>query len=578
MAGPGLAAQVYAGFGGKASPLSVSAAAKLGFLANPYVQAAVVFGTPIINALLRPKRKVVDQFVELANLDAIHARYAYGGPVDIPGTYGWSNSRLIEVPFGAHYGAPQINIKRQRILDRIVYLSEGELDSLTSIKLDNDLINLEKLSGRDEYIPSDTTSKYYGKFFVTPYFASTSRPMDLETNYGDKAIDWKMGYHDPNVSYLHIGFMEVLEAQNSQTEIQFWTRRGIPQSISTQGKAMKVFDLSKYPNHGSAPKVWTNNPISILYDYLIRKSTALGQPLTDDDFDWHWMLEGYAYCGQRIENDYDLYAQATGVKLPYGQIAESVFANYPRHSKQYSFSGVIDSADDSDRETEDVLNRFKAAYLGDLTDIGGKIAPIVGRFRNPRVTIRTDDWVDNPVRTSQPNVENLYNTLTIRHQSQTKNYRVNEIEIKNDFAIERDGREIPAPSTIEIHDCTDEAEIYRKGNNILRVTTKKDLVEGSIIGRLDAVQGETLAITIDETGIQDGVYLIREYRYDRESNQTRLELEQTELADFSNDFRFQDGSVRAFLTPQRGILAAPDLGIPQDVLLGRRSRRLCLDL
>ena len=581
-AGIGVGTAARAGFQSAATAtagqvIAPTALVKLGFLANPWVSAAVTVGVPILNFLFRDRPRVVDTYETLSHPEKIYERFCYGGPIDIPGSYCWSASRDIDLeddPLGRTFlvamglvvdgGEPVV--KKARIVDRIIYLSEGELDgSPTSVKFDGECINLKRApaaGGFSGYYIAESTgtpveSPYAQKFFVRPYYATTQGPTDLVTAYPvGRIYDWRPQYHRSSVSYAHIGFIEFLEANTETVETNFWSSRGIPSSITLQGKGMKLWDLSKYPNHRGSAKVWTNNPVSVLYDYLVRKGYR------DSQFDWHWMMEGYEHCGQTFVNDFRKYDLRTAQTLGAGQIQNSKYRYYPTRSKRYSFSGIVDKNLDQQRETEDVLARIKTAFVGEITNTGNRIAPIVGKFRNPTITITNDMWVERPTRRTQPPVEDLYNVLTVELAPQSNSYETKQITLKNRFAIERDGREIPAPMVVRVDDCTDELEVWRKFKNLLKQMGKFELIEGSVIGNLDALVGETVSVVIDEEGINNGTYIVRESQYDQspDIHATRLELVHIDAQDYSSTLdELIDGSLRRIGNPAEGLTAGPTL-------------------
>ena len=504
---------------------------------GPLVKAGIVFGASLLYRLLgRQVPQRVPRDTTTLRGDKVTPRHVYGGIVRAPGTRTFENKRVIErETFAGYIDGRNVQIARNTdlpakwgvpttvtelsVLDRMIYVSEGELDSLIGLTIEGEYVGLRKHPTENIYIPPPG-AKYHGRLFATPYFMSQARPDIPDYREGHYLI-WSPENHDPEISYLHVGLIEPRKVTNKQTVSDFWgVREGkqdrpIPREINGVFRGKKVRDLSKFPNHNTQPKVWTNNAFACFYDFL---REVIG--LQDSDIDLYRILEGYNECGQVIANNYQRYEGATGTALSEGQFAENFYAHWPEKSIQCSVAFVVDEGD----ERSDAADQFALNFQGDIIETGGKVSPFVGTYREPTLTLDDSMWQGQPQRVAQPPLSHQFNTLTVRHYPAARNFQAHEFTVKNEDAIAKAGRELAAPQVLEFASCSDETEVYRKASNLLYQAANHEQIEGYVAGRLSGIPGETVRLTSASLGINALTYQIREKRYAPKEHRTWVEL------------------------------------------------------
>ena len=423
------------------------------------------------------------------------------------------------------------------VLDHLLYFSHDELSALHGLFLDNTPIPLTPSfgpvydAGSPLYVPlEDDDRGYRGRMGVHPYFTEETLPQintfsyDAYTNtryrrtgtadlnlpalYGDSTPRWREEYLD---AIKVASFARVSLAGYGEG---FWRNRPYPTTIDALVSGVPVYDLSQYPNHLTADRVYTNNAYSVLYFVLKEKYGK-----DDDELDMASLLEAYNYSDVILEVDYNQY-EADRTTLANGNDAVD-YSNYPAQSRRYAFDGIV-TTEDTDLKRE--LARFNLATNGTVVPARGRLVFRCGKLYAPvSVAITDADWKRAPTRISQLPTDQQYNAVTVRYRNQTRNFEEVEERIVDEEAAQRDGHERDAPGVLVMDNCNDPTAVRRKVIAQLAKHRRIQMVEGEVIGLADGYDvGDTVPVDCTSLGLNRANFILGEVERSPNTDETKL--------------------------------------------------------
>ena len=460
---------------------------------------------------------------------------------------------------------------RANILDHVLYFSHDELTALHGLFLDETPIPLEPSfgsvydAGAPLYVPPETDDRgFRGRIGVHPYFTEETLPnintftydaytntryrrtgtadLNLPALYGDSTPRWREEYLD---AIKVASFARVSLAGYGEG---FWRNRPYPTTIDALVSGVPVYDLSQYPNHLTADRVYTNNAYSVLYFVLKEKYGK-----DDDELDMASLLEAYNYSDVILEVDYNQY-EADRTTLANGNDAVD-YSNYPAQSRRYAFDGIV-TTEDTDLKRE--LARFNLATNGTVVPARGRLVFRCGKLYEPvSVAITDADWKRAPTRISQLPTDQQYNAVTVRYRNQTRNFEEVEERIVDEEAAQRDGHERDAPGVLVMDNCNDPTAVRRKVIAQLAKHRRIQMVEGEVIGLADGYDvGDTVPVDCTSLGINRAPFIMGEVERSPNTDETKVTATR-------EDDVYSDGF---FLPPLAPVdVSAPFTETPDDI-------------
>ena len=481
--------------GGSAAAVNVGLSYLVGGGFNPYAT-GILIGTSILDSLLStdpppppPTRQQIlfgkDTYKQwVFGYGPLPVRTQYGGSFRREGVSGLPDKWLAAIQTATNAGALTIaknqleDLQGWSICDLIVYLSHGNMNSggIRGIFIDDQYISLTSNAFSNYTTPATpllyptgypiggnpVTDNYTGKLLLTPAL-SGALPTDtalnsiaLGTAYAAvrNGISWNNEWVNGIGEYNNTAWARISLVEPLLPGKTFWTDREFPSRISLLAEGIEVFDLSQYPNHRTAAKVWTDNAISIRY-YV--ETEIIGTP--EAEIDMASVLESYNYAEDVITYDFAKYREGRAA-ITNGQDSATYTGRLPRRGRRYAFNGIIGSDQPDIRRIRD---RLDFAANGRTVPSGSGMAILAGHPRAATsVFFKDEDYVENPERVVQPDVDRSFNAIRVRYKSQMFGFAEREIIIRDQDAVDRDGREILRRGTLVIEDAPNDLAVHAR--------------------------------------------------------------------------------------------------------------------
>ena len=520
----------------------------LGLLAgtgfNPYA-AGLIFGTTLLDSLFSqdppPPPPTRQQILFAKN---IYRQYAFGYlPVPMRTLFGGSFRRLRDglpdkwlAGISGEGTAAAATALRDAdedyswsCLDMVGYFSHGAFNpgGVRGIFFNDQYVALDRTDYADYSendplyyatgwpIGGNPDNDYTGKVLFTPSFGRPSFPtispaVDLDDIYRYTTPAWFPEYHNSNISYGRVTLVEPLLAEES-----FWRDRDFPNQVRLLTEGIKVFDLSAYPDHFSAPRVFTDNAISIRYFFETQIAGLL-----DTDLDMGALLESYNYAEEIIPYDYRAYT-APGALLSQGQDDAVYTDRLPNSGRRYSFNGVISTENADIRKIRD---RLDFACNGRTVPSGTGIAVLCGKARSPTTVSFSDvDYHTQPKRIVQPDIDDAYNAIRVRYNSQMQGFNDREVVVRDLQAIARDGQEIVRRGVLAIEDAPNDVAVNARVIAELIEHREDRIIEAVVIGiRSDVRVGDVIHLSSANLEIRDKLFVCANRELNFNENTTKF--------------------------------------------------------
>lgn len=453
------------------------------------------------------------------------------------------------------------DIQGWSVLDIFGYLSHDQMEvsGVRGIFIDDYYVPLTNSTASDYgtntplYYPlghpinGQLSNNFTGKFLVTPSFGRGDFPsldasIDPADIYKYTTPAWGENFHQSNISYARISLIEELNPNTI-----FWTERGFPNNLRLLAEGIKVYDLSQYPDHLTAPLVWTDNAISIRYFFETRIAGLL-----DTDLDMSALLESYNAAEEIITYDWNAY-DATNTRVINGQDIADYTDRMPRRGRRYSFNGIISTEQPNIRQIRD---RLDFAANGRTVPSGTTLAILAGQNKAPvqvngvDVHFRDEDFVENPQRIVQPDIDNAFNAIRVRYKSQLAAFDDREIVIQDTQAVARDGQEIVRRGVLAIEDAPSDVAVQGRVIGELVEHRNDRFVECIVIGiHVNIRIGDGVRLSSTALEINNRAYTVANRELNFNENTTKFVLRAQ-----------SDAYADRFVTPELETipLAAPD--------------------
>ena len=435
------------------------------------------------------------------------------------------------------------------VCDLIGYLSHGNMNAggIRGIFIDNFYVALTSNAFSDYTTPSaapllyptgypiggnPVTDNFTGKMLVTPALSGnmpTLSPLtDLDAAYAavPNGISWNDEWIDGQGDFRDTSFARISLVEPLIPGKTFWNHREFPSRIRLLAEGIEVFDLSQYPNHRIRPKVWTDNAISIRYFF---ETEIAGTP--EAELDMASILESYNYAEDIITYDYTKYREGRRA-ITNGQDKDTYTGRLPGRGRRYSFNGIISTEQPNIRQIRD---RLDFAANGRTVPSGSGLAIIAGHPRAATsVFFKDEDFVENPQRIVQPNVDDLFNAIRVRYKSQMLGFDDREITIRDQAAVDRDGREIIRKGVLDIQDAPNDLAVHARVVAELIEHRNDRYIEAIVVGIYNNVRiGDAITVSSTALEIDSKKYYVanRELNFNENTTKFVLRAESNAIAD-----------------------------------------------
>ena len=284
-------------------------------------------------------------------------------------------------------------------------LSEGQVNGYTKLYIDDKEVPLSTYTHASQATP--TSGEYKDKLVAQFYDGRDSQTVSSLLN---EAPGWSSTHRLQGLSYIACRFewkgFNTTENPNNNPY------KGMPRiNVLLQGKKVKdatTLSAGHSTAYGSETEVFTNNPVSVLLDYM--RNPRYGKGLPNDSFDFASFKTAADLCDQTVN-----YTSSTT-------------------GKAFTCDAVVDSGQTIMNNTKILLSVFrgimpyqtgqyycKIEHGGDDTDISATPASPSTVF-----TITTDHIIGG-VSLQGPNKKNKINRAVITYVDPNSDYQANQV-------------------------------------------------------------------------------------------------------------------------------------------------------
>ena len=413
--------------------------------------AAVIAFSSILSKLLTEKEPAPEIDTTIRLESEIPARRIYGR-VKVDGYLVYAQSQTImQADFTPLSGAGQRTRDTKRA-DLLIYLSDGELDSLQGVFVNGEYHELADVG--NYRVPANIVNSHYGNIQIREAFATTDVLDEITVSYAP----------DTTRSFILLSLL---------SQDQGLYRDGVPE-FQFLVHGIKVKDLSDFDN-ASAPLVYTDNVASIYYDIVTDYADGV-----INEFDAYTLLRAYNYCGEKLRNNLNL-IDGNGSVTSHGQVFYHSDYHLARDSKRAAANMVIQSGEGLDQ----VLLALETIMEGGAYIRGSKIHLYTGntaQWINPVVLDEQDLDMGTFQITSQPSSGKLFNAIESDiAQSQAHIYGKFSLTSRNPNNVLRDGAE-RTQSVGTVRGVVDPFQLSRMHNHALIAQNFNVVVRGAFSG------------------------------------------------------------------------------------------------
>ena len=284
-------------------------------------------------------------------------------------------------------------------------LSEGQVNGYTKLYIDDNEVPLNTYAHNSQATP---TSGYYKDKLVAQFF--DGRDSQTVSSLLNEAPGWSSNHRLQGLSYIACRFEWA--GFNTTDNPNNNPYKGMPRiNVLLQGKKVKdatTLSAGHSTAYGSETAVFTNNPVSVLLDYM--RNPRYGKGLPNDSFDFASFKTAADLCAQTVN-----YTSSTT-------------------GKAFTCDAVVDSGQTLMSNTKILLSVFrgimpyqtgkyflKIEHGGDDTDIAATPA-------NPSLAFTiTTDHIIGGVNLQGPSKKNKINRAVITYVDPDSDYQANQV-------------------------------------------------------------------------------------------------------------------------------------------------------